>query len=162
MVHIPVENQHALVVTGERGRDHRDVVEQAEPLAARSGGVVTGRPHRDECRFGPAVAQGLDRHEPGARREERGVERALRHGCVGIEVTASGSCEPLDRVEVVRVVHRLDLVSRRRPGGLVPEGVAERHVTDPTLDGLNPRRSFGVPASRVVAVASIDGSDEHT
>ena len=54
---VPVDDEHAFALVRELCRGDRDVVEQAEPLAARPGRVMPGRARQDERRLGVALSK---------------------------------------------------------------------------------------------------------
>ena len=58
-----------------------------------------------------APLERFDRDETAAGRERGGVERAGRHGRVGVEVAAARSREPLDRLEVAVIVDAREVAS---------------------------------------------------
>ena len=152
VVHVPIEDQHPFAPFGERGAGDRDVVQQAEALAALPGRVVAGRAHRDEGRVGVAPIERVDRDEPAAGGERGGVERAGGHGRVGVEVTAARRREAFDRLEVAGVVDACERLviggASRRPG----HRVVERGVGDALHHRVDPRRPLRMAAAGVVVV----------
>jgi hypothetical protein len=148
VVHVPVEDQHAVQPVGvERVLSgDGDRVEQAEPHRTRAGRVVAGRAvqrrsaprlarqQRVDHRHGPAG--GVQRRRPGAGRGHR----------VHVDHPAPGSAEALDAVDVDRVVNCLETLAldRRRlahvpvqPGSLL-QRLLDGHDAGDAL-GMRPR-----------------------
>ena len=66
------------------------VVEEAEAHRRRDFGVMAGRAGRDKGVANPAAHHLVDREDRASRGAQRGLERARRHRCVGVERDPAG------------------------------------------------------------------------
>jgi hypothetical protein len=152
MVDVPVDDHDPLPPGDERRRGDRNVVEEAEPLAARTRGMVTRRAGDDERGLGVAAGQAIDGFEPAARGACGRRERRPRDDRIGIEVPTPVAREVFERADVARVVHPLELVARGVAPGTRDERLAEVRVVDTSERSGGARRALRMPATGVVRV----------
>jgi hypothetical protein len=114
--------------------------------------VVSRRAHGHEGGGRLAASQRFDRGEAAAGGEQRGVERARRHRCVRVEVSAARVGELLDRVEVRRIVHSDEFAAAGDSTGRPRDVVAEAGILNASDRAVDARRAFGMPASGVVSI----------
>ena len=75
VVHVPVDDDHALAPVRQRGSRDGDIVHQAEAHRAVGEGVMTRRPGHDERGVAFTVGERVDCGQPGTRRLTRRVPR---------------------------------------------------------------------------------------
>lgn len=122
--------------------------------------MVARRPHGAEGGVANPFAKQLHRPQASTGCEHRCIPRGLGHPGVGIQAASSRSAEPGERIEVGRLVHRLEL-GTIRPSGLETRerlGVAGQPHTGE--DGLEPSGAFGMAGAGVVVEVAGVGREE--
>ena len=156
VVHVPVDDRHALAAGGELGGADRGVVEEAETHRPVVDGVMAWRPAGGERGVALAVAQGGDRLQHRARAAARRRPRSGRHRRVRVELAAAGLAERLDRLDVDGVVDERQIVGARHLRHpplrrLVEPGLGdagERRVEAAAVVGMPRRRDVVVELGR--------------
>ncbi len=116
VVHVPIDDRHALPGCCELRRSDRDVVEEAEAHRPVGHGMVSRRAAR---RKGDVTRSGLERVdgvEHGTGGPQRGGPRPGRRVRVGIEIAPASLAEAFELRHVARGVHTLEIVDGRQPG----------------------------------------------
>ena len=161
VVGVVVEDPHALAGVGEGGGDDGDVGDEAEAHRVGRRGVVTGRAHGAERGVALALAQRLDRGQPGAGGEVGGRRRVRAQPGVGVDPPAAAGGHRLQPVEVPLGVHTSQVVALGGHRFERDDGVGEPGPLDAGDHRLQPRRPLGVARSGEVLEVGRVGGEQH-
>ena len=154
MVRVDINEQHTLTPLGECAGGHCHVVEQAEAHRSCRQRVMARRTHCTERGITLAPLESFDCIQTGAGGEHRHVERRRTGPGVGIDAAAALLAELLDAVDIVRIVHPLDLGAGGRPRCKSDDRAVEVGAAHSVEHGIESRGTFGVaPAGHVIEIA---------
>ena len=116
--------------------------------------MVARRPDDDERRVRLVAGERVDRLEAAAAGPGGGGVGAGCDDGVGIEMTAAGPGELLERIEVAGIVHQLELGAGGVATGAGGERILELRVLDAGEDGADARRPLRMSPAGVVQIGS--------
>lgn len=148
MMHVVIDDQHAFALGGQRGRSHRDVVDQTESHCLTWSGMMPRWAHSTKRRIAFAGAQSSNRIQPGARREQRNGIGVGDGAGVSVKLAATGQTHMPQPLQVQPVVHPFDIDNFGRGGELRRNDLIEPGLGDAPADGEQPTGRFRVKRTR--------------
>ena len=161
VVDVPVHDQDPLAPTGENGRGHGDVVQEAEAHGLAGQGVVARRAHGEEGGLPLAPVEALDGVGPRPRGLHGDLPRRRSRPGIGVDGAPSPGAEGGQGVEVLAGVHQLQLGPGGGPGREGEHGFVDAGRCDPPQHCGQPRRALRVTRAGLVVEEAAVAAQQH-